>query len=61
MTGAGGWDNNAEGAFTAFKRMQKPHKTHYAGEWYIGNCTIPSDMPLSMKEKALDFARQISV
>ncbi len=59
MTGAGGRDNNAEGAFTAFKRMQNPHKTHYAGEWYIGNCTTPSDMPLSMKETALNFARQI--
>ncbi len=59
VTGAGGWDNNAEGAFTAFKRMQNPHKTQYTGELFIGNCTTPADMTMSMKEKALAFARRI--
>jgi multimeric flavodoxin WrbA len=60
MTGAGGWDNNAEGAFTAFQRMQKPHKTAYAGELFLGNCTTPADMTPSVKEKTVAFARQIT-
>ncbi len=61
MTGAGGWDNNAEGAFAAFKRMQKPHKTQYAGELFLANCTVPAEMTDHTKEKTLSFARQIGV
>jgi multimeric flavodoxin WrbA len=61
VTGAGGWENNAEAAFTAFGRMQKPHKTIHSGTLYIGKCTIPADMDASVREQAAAFARQITV
>jgi multimeric flavodoxin WrbA len=60
VTGAGGWDNNAEAAFTAFGRMQKPHKTIHAGQLYVGSCTTPADMDASVREQAVTFARQIT-
>lgn len=60
VTGAGGWDNNAEAAFTAFGRMQKPHKTIHSGTLYIGKCTTPADMDASVREQAAAFARQIT-
>ncbi len=59
VTGAGPWDNNAEAAFTAFSRIQKPHKAINAGELYIGNCTTPKDMGKDIKEQAIEFARKI--
>ncbi|MCG8687928.1 MAG: flavodoxin family protein [Desulfobacterales bacterium] len=59
MTGAGPWDNNAEAAFTAFSRMQKPHKAVNAGELYIANCTTPADMGDQVKEQVIQFARKI--
>jgi hypothetical protein len=40
--------------------MQKPHKTVYAGELFLGNCTTPADMTPSVKEKTVAFARQIT-
>ncbi|MEE4365284.1 MAG: flavodoxin family protein [Desulfotignum sp.] len=61
VTGAGSWENNAEAAFTAFGRMQKPHKTIHSGTLYIGKCTIPADMDASVREQAAAFARQITV
>ena len=59
VTGAGPYENNAEGVFTAFERMQKPHKTVKAGELFIGSCTTADQMNQPIKDKALAFARQI--
>lgn len=61
VTGAGPWDNNAEGAFTAFGRMQKYHKAVHAGELYVGGCTTPADMDPSVKDRALAFARKLTL
>lgn len=60
MTGAGPWDNNAEAAFTAFGRMQKPHKAIHAGQLYIGGCTTPADMGEEIQAQAVEFARTIT-
>ena len=60
VTGAGPYDNNAEAAFTAFGRLQNPHKAVNAGELFIGSCTTPDKLDDSVKEKAVAFARKIS-
>ncbi|WP_022666709.1 flavodoxin family protein [Desulfospira joergensenii] len=60
VTGAGPWDNNAEGAFTAFGRMQKYHKAVHAGELFVGGCTTPAAMDSSVKERAVEFARKLT-
>lgn len=60
VTGGGGWDNNAEAAFTAFGRIQKPHKTIHSGTLYIGKCSTPEEMDASVREQAAAFARQIT-
>lgn len=59
VTGAASWDNNAEGAFTAFGRMQKYHKAVHAGELFIGGCTTPSEMDPSVRAKAIEFAHKL--
>ena len=60
VTGAGPWDNNAEGAFTAFGRMQKYHKAIHAGELFVGGCTNPADMDPSVKDRAVEFAGKLT-
>ena len=60
VTGAGGWDNNAAETFTAFSRIQKPHKAVHAGELYVGNCTTPADFDDAVKARALEFARKVA-
>ncbi|NOX33790.1 MAG: flavodoxin family protein [Deltaproteobacteria bacterium] len=59
VTGAGPYENNAEGVFTAFKRMQNPHMAVNAGELYIGLCTTPDNLDESAQHKAVEFAKEI--
>ncbi|OQY49987.1 MAG: NADPH-dependent FMN reductase [Desulfobacteraceae bacterium 4572_89] len=59
VTGAGPWENNAEAAFTAFSRIQNPHKAVNAGELFVGNCTSPGDMDEKIQDQALEFARKV--
>lgn len=59
LTGAGPFENNTEGTFDAFRRMQKPHKTVNAGEIYIGSCTTADKLDDSVKQRAIEFARKI--
>ena len=61
VTGAGPYENNAEPVFTAFGRLQSPHKAVKAGELYIGSCTSPDNMNADVKEQAVAFARKITV
>jgi multimeric flavodoxin WrbA len=58
-TGAGGFDENAEGMVDAFGRMQKYHKTINAGELFIDACTTPDAMDDSVRRKAVEFAAKI--
>jgi len=60
MTGGGGYDNNAEAAFTAFGRLQNPHMAVNAGELFIGACSTPEKLNATTKEKAVAFAREIT-
>ncbi|HCY84196.1 MAG TPA: NADPH-dependent FMN reductase [Desulfobacteraceae bacterium] len=59
VTGGGGWDNNAAEAFTAFSRIQKPHKAVLAGELYVGGCTTPAALGETEKGRAVEFAHKI--
>ncbi|MCG8616729.1 MAG: flavodoxin family protein [Desulfobacterales bacterium] len=58
-TGAGGYDDNAEGMVDAFSRMQKYHKAVNAGTLFIDSCTTPDAMGDAVQQKAVEFARQI--
>jgi len=60
VTGAGPYENNAEAAFTAFGRMQSPHKAVNAGELFIGSCSTPDNLDDSIKDKAVAFAHKIT-
>jgi len=58
-TGGGQYENNAEATFTAFSRLQNPHKAVNAGELFIGGCTSPAELDDGVKDQAVAFARQI--
>ncbi|MCP4020346.1 MAG: flavodoxin family protein [Desulfobacteraceae bacterium] len=60
VTGGGSYEDNAEAAFTAFNRLQKPHKAIKAGELFIGGCTTPAQLDDAVKEKAIEFAKKIT-
>ena len=60
VTGAGPYENNAEAAFTAFGRIQSPHKAVNAGELFIGSCSTPDKLDDSIKDKAVAFASKIT-
>ncbi len=58
-TGAGPYENNAEGMVTAFGRMQKYHKAINVGELFIGSCTTPDALGDSVQQQAVEFAKKI--
>lgn len=60
VTGAGPYENNAEGMFEAFRRMQKPHKSINAGELYIGRCSTPENLDDKIKQQCIEFAGKIA-
>lgn len=60
VTGGGPWDNNAQETFTAFERVQKPHKAVNAGHLYIGGCKTPADLGDDARTQAIEFANLIT-
>ena len=60
VTGAGPWENNAEPTFTAFARVQKPHKAIAAGQWYVACCTSADKLGAEVQQQAAEFARTIT-
>lgn len=59
LTGGGPYEDNAEAAVTAYRRLQKPHLTVNAGELYVGRCSTPDQLGAEREEEARDFARRI--
>ncbi|BHH85420.1 flavodoxin family protein [Desulforhopalus sp. 52FAK] len=59
VTGGGPYDNNAEPVFTAFSRLQNPHKAIKAGELFIGKCTTPDKLVEEHTEKIKQFASNL--
>jgi len=58
VTGADVYENNAEGLFTAFDRIADFLKAPKGGgELYVGGCSLPAELPESVKGKAVDLAR----
>jgi multimeric flavodoxin WrbA len=59
VTGADGYENNAEPLFTAFDRIVDYYQATKAGEWYVGHCTTPQELGPSVKDQAVSFARRL--
>lgn len=59
VTGGGPYENNAEPVFTAFTRLQNPHKAVKAGELFIEKCTTPEKLIEDQTEQLKLFASKI--
>ena len=59
VNGADAYEENAEGMFTAFDRMVDFLLAGNAGELYVGECSIPADLPEAVKNKALEPSRSL--
>ena len=59
VTGADAYEENAEGMFTAFDRIVDFLLARKSGELYVGECSIPADLPEEVKNKALELSRSL--
>ena len=59
VTGADDYEHNAEGLFTAFDRIGDFLLAKKKGELYVGGCTIPAELPIEVKGKAIALAHSI--
>lgn len=59
VTGGGPYEDNAEPVFTAFTKLQNPHKAVKAGELYIERCTTPDKLIEEQTEQLKLFASKI--
>jgi multimeric flavodoxin WrbA len=59
VTGAGVYEENAEGLFTAFDRMVAYLLARKAGELYVGQCSVPAELPQEIRQKAITLARSL--
>ncbi|MFO7740482.1 MAG: flavodoxin family protein [Desulfatiglandaceae bacterium] len=59
VTGGGGFEENAEGIFTAFDRIVDFFLARKSGTLYAGGCTVPEEMPDEVRMKAVELARSL--
>lgn len=59
VTGADGYEQNAEGIFTAFDRIVDFLLARKTGELYVGECSVPAEIPEEIKNKAIALARSL--
>jgi len=59
ITGGGPYENNAEPVFTAFTKLQNPHKAVKAGELYLGRCTTPDTIIAEQADQLKQFATKL--
>lgn len=59
VTGASGYEENAEGMFTAFDRIAGFLKAEKAGEAYIGGCSTPDALSGEVRQKAVELGRAL--
>ncbi len=59
VTGAGDYEENAEGMFVAFDRIVDFLLARKSGELYVGGCSTPSELSETVKDKALGLARSL--
>ncbi len=59
VTGADAYEDNAEGMFTAFDRIVDFLLARKSGALYVGECSVPAELPQEYKKKALELARSL--
>ena len=59
VTGADAYEDNAEGLFSAFDRIADFLLAPKTGELYVGGCTVPAELPESVREQAAALARSL--
>lgn len=59
VTGAGVYENNAEGVFTAFDRLSDFYLAGKSDKLFVGQCTTADQMPADAKRKAVVMARSL--
>ena len=59
VTGAGAYEENAEGMFTAFDWIVDFLLARKSGELYVGECSVPAELSEEVKNKALELARSL--
>ena len=59
VTGADAYEDNAEGIFTSFDRIVDFLLAKKSGELYVGECSIPADLPEKFKNRAIELARSL--
>jgi len=59
VTGADAYEDNAEGMFAAFDRIADFLLATKAAELYVGECSVPADIPEEIRTKAADLARSL--
>jgi hypothetical protein len=60
VTGADAYEDNAEGMFSAFDRIVEFLLARKSGELYVGECSVPSELPEEIKDKALELAQSLA-
>jgi multimeric flavodoxin WrbA len=60
VTGADAYEDNAEGMFTAFDRVVDFLLAQKTGELYVGECSLPAELPETAKNNALELARSLA-
>ena len=60
VTGADAYENNAEGLFDAFDRIADFLLAPNVGELYVGGCTVPAELPESVRDQAKALARSLA-
>ncbi len=59
VTGADAYEENAEGLFTAFDRIVDFLLARKSGELYVGESSVPAELPEEVKDRALELARSL--
>lgn len=50
------YEQNTEGMFTAFDRIEVYYLAGKSGELYVGQCSVHAELPEKVKEKASELA-----
>ena len=59
VTGADAYEQNAEGLFTSFDRIVDFLLARKSGELYVGECTVPNELPEAVKDEAGALAQSL--
>ena len=59
VTGADAYEDNAEGMFIAFDRIVDFLLAQKADDLYVGQCSVPAELPETAKNNALELARSL--